>query len=414
MTKFELNIDLPGVDIQLVKDERDEILIWIETTEKSTDCNSCGKQISKHHGCDREIKIRHLSILGKATYILYKPNRYYCGDCNKTTTATPLWHKPNSHYSVDYENHLMMELINSTVVDVSKKESLTEKSVMGVLDRNIESKIDWSTVNIIDVVGIDEIALKKGYKDYVTLITSRHEGKIRLLAVLKGRKKADVKAFLKSIPSRLKKTVTAICVDMNDGYINAAKEVFKKQTIIVIDRFHVAKQYRGEVDKYRQKILKQLKAELPKREYEKLKGAMHILRRNNEIFTAEEKEILNNLFSNSPELIEAYRLAINLTQIFNTHMTRSEALVKLKGWIKEVKRSKLPCFNKFIKTLKKHLYEVVNYFISRNTSGFVEGLNNKVKVLKRRCYGIFNVKHLFQRLHLDVSGYDFLPRKSAC
>jgi transposase len=46
-----------------------------------------------------------------------------------------------------------------------------------------------------------------------------------------------------------------------------------------------------------------------------------------------------------------------------------------------------------------------NYFLQRHNSGFVEGLNNKIKVLKRRCYGIFNLGHLFQRLFLDLEGY---------
>jgi len=44
-------------------------------------------------------------------------------------------------------------------------------------------------------------------------------------------------------------------------------------------------------------------------------------------------------------------------------------------------------------------------FLDRQTSGFVEGLKNKIKVIKRRCYGILNVKHLFQRIYLDLSGY---------
>ena len=79
-----------------------------------------------------------------------------------------------------------------------------------------------------------------------------------------------------------------------------------------------------------------------------------------------------------------------------------------------VRKSKLTCFNKFIKTLRHWKNEIANYFIDRNTSAFVEGLNNKIKVLKRRCYGIFNVKRLFQRLHLDISGYAFLLGKSTC
>ena len=55
--------------------------------------------------------------------------------------------------------------------------------------------------------------------------------------------------------------------------------------------------------------------------------------------------------------------------------------------------------------------EITNYFLDRQTSGFVEGLNNKIKVIKRRCYGILNVKHLFQRIYLDLSGYTLFAGK---
>ena len=130
--------------------------------------------------------------------------------------------------------------------------------------------------------------------------------------------------------------------------------------------------------------------------------------------TKEEKEIAHQLFSYSPELAEAYRLGIKLTQIFNTHMHKEDALKKLNAWIAEVKRCQLPCFNTFVKTLKKYKNEISNYFIDRNTSAFVEGVNNKAKVLKRRCYGIFNVKRLFQRLHLDLSGYRLFAEGSMC
>jgi len=247
-----------------------------------------------------------------------------------------------------------------------------------------------------------------------THYTARDDDVNRLLAVLEGRKKATIKEFLKSIPCCLKKTVTAICTDLYNGYINAAKEVFKKKTIVVVDRFHVAKLYRGELETYRQKILKHLKCTLPKHTYKTLKGTMHILRRNTEYLTKTDKKTLNNLFSNAPELLEAYNFAIKLTQLFNTHVSRDEALVKIREWIMEVKRSKLTCFNKFLKTLNQYRHEIANYFIDRNNSGFVEGLNNKVKVLKRPCYGIYNLKHFFQRLHLDVSGYAIFIRRSVC
>jgi len=58
-----------------------------------------------------------------------------------------------------------------------------------------------------------------------------------------------------------------------------------------------------------------------------------------------------------------------------------------------------------VKTMKKFQHEIANYFVDKRSSGFVEGLNSKIEVIKRRCYGILNKDHLFQRVYLDISGY---------
>ena len=86
-------------------------------------------------------------------------------------------------------------------------------------------------------------------------------------------------------------------------------------------------------------------------------------------------------------------------------MTSHEGLIRFDEWISEVKKSKLSFLKTFLKTLNKYKNQIANYFINRQTSGFVEGFNNKLKVMKRRCYGILNLKHMFQRLVLDTIGY---------
>ncbi len=110
----------------------------------------------------------------------------------------------------------------------------------------------------------------------------------------------------------------------------------------------------------------------------------------------------------------AYQFSRELTGIFDSHITPSDAKEKLSIWMASVMDSKLKCFNAFIKTLSKHQEPISNYFIQRNTSGFVEGFNNKVKVLKRRCYGLSSAVRLFQRLLLDTMGMVwFAPGVSA-
>ena len=75
-------------------------------------------------------------------------------------------------------------------------------------------------------------------------------------------------------------------------------------------------------------------------------------------------------------------------------------------WVGDVQKSKLKCFDSFITTLTNHIEEVSNYFIDRNSSGFVEGFNNRLKVLTRRCYGLKNAKRFFQRIKIDTEGLD--------
>ncbi|WP_353618599.1 transposase [Spartinivicinus marinus] len=79
-------------------------------------------------------------------------------------------------------------------------------------------------------------------------------------------------------------------------------------------------------------------------------------------------------------------------------MTSEIVKGKITEWISTVVESGLKCFDNFIKTLMKYKQPITNYFIRRDNSGFVEGFNNKMKVLKRRCYGLSSTKRLFQRL----------------
>ncbi|MDM8522612.1 ISL3 family transposase [Desulfococcaceae bacterium HSG8] len=219
------------------------------------------------------------------------------------------------------------------------------------------------------------------------------------------RKKKTVKKFLKTIPKRLRKNLGGVCSDMYDGFINAAKEVFGKRVIIIADRFHVAKLYRKDFDGFRRNEMNRLKKELSEEEYGKLKGAMWALRKKEDRLSDEEKEILNCLFGYSPELKLAYDFCNELTDIFEEDICKSDAEREIRIWKIRVGASGLKCFDSFLKTLGKRYREITNYFISRQTSGFVEGLNNKIKVIKRRCYGITNTDNLFRRIFLDIRGY---------
>jgi transposase len=154
------------------------------------------------------------------------------------------WHDANSPHSFAYDNHLLLDLVNSTVEDVRIKEGLSYESMSGVLERRIEASLDWVGIEEIEILGLDEIALKKGHHDYVTLVTGRlRDGEIMILGVLPGHEKAEVIEFLRLIPLRIIQTIQSVCCDLWEAYTEAAREELPTARIVA-DRFHVAKHYR--------------------------------------------------------------------------------------------------------------------------------------------------------------------------
>ena len=122
---------------------------------------------------------------------------------------------------------------------------------------------------------------------------------------------------------------------------------------------------------------------------------MWVLRKNVDDLTEADLEIIKKLKAHAPTLVNAYLLCSTLTHVFESRITKEQARCQLRGWKGLVWRTGMDCFDSFLRTLEERMEEITNYFVERHSSGFVEGLNNKIKVIKRRCYGILNRNHLF-------------------
>ena len=406
---IHIPLDLPDVRVlEVSKTDQGHWLIRIESTLDSTTCHRCGQQITHFHGFDQPIQLRHLPLFDTPVVIEFRPKRYQCDHCDgePTTTQRLSWHQLRSPNTKPYEQWLLRMLINSTVADVARKLNITSETVTGVLNRWIATRVNWDEWKEIEIVGVDEIALKRGHRDYVVLVTVPLVPKgVKVLAVLDDRKKETVANFFASIPIRLQRTIKTICTDMYQGFVNAAQEQLPGVKI-VIDRYHVAQAYRDCADQVRKQELKFLKGKLSKDEYNQIKGAMWPFRKSPEDLKDEERELLERLFSYSPRLQKAYILREELTDIFEKDYSKAEGKNAIEAWCNRVRQKGIKEFDSFLRTVETWLDKISNYFLQRLTSGFVEGFNNRVKVLKRRCYGIFDVAQIFQRLTLDINGYE--------
>jgi transposase len=405
---IQLPLDIPEVEVLSTEFRPDgALLIKVESTRQGARCSRCGRETHHFHGYDRPIQLRHLPILERQVYLELRPKRYRCPHCEgrPTTTQRCDWYDSNSPHTKAFEKWVLRCLVNSTVVDVSQKLGLGPDAVDSILGRWVSTTVDWSRLTTLTTLGIDEIALTRGHGKYVAVISTRDaRGHVAVLAVLPDRLKATVKGFLEAIPAPLKATIQTVCMDMYDGYVKAVAEALPGVTVVV-DRFHVAQHYHACVDQLRKQELKRLQQELPEADYEPLKGLLWLVRQDWTTLSQAEQERLLPLFRQSPALEQAYCWRHVLTGIFNSPFTKARASEAITRWCEQVQMHGLRCFEGFLTTLANWREEITNYFLQRHNSGFVEGLNNKLKVLKRRCYGLDSVQTLFQRLQLDLEGY---------
>lgn len=402
---FQIPLDIPDIEIVAVREgEQNAFVLEVKSTLDYTHCRQCQRKLTTFHGYDRPIRLQHLPILERKVFIELKPKRYRCRNCegDPTSTQQPDWYTPNSPHTKALDQWLLKMLINSTVSDVSRRCQVGYDAVEGCIERYVGKTVDWNQLTPFTTLGLDEIALRKGHKHFVCVVTALDASdQAIVLAILPDRLKQTVLDFLKSMPMKFRDAIQRVCSDMYEGYINAAKEALPEASV-VIDRFHVAKHYNEGVDQLRKTTLRALKQELSDESYDRLKGVMWPFRRHFWDLKEEQHEQLAELFLYAPELKQAWLLRHELFLIYETPHTPEQAGQHFDNWVKQVRNEGITCFDRFIRQLEDSRTDILAYFDGRHTSGFVEGLNNKLKVIKRRCFGLVDAGKLFQRIQIDL------------
>ncbi len=172
------------------------------------------------------------------------------------------------------------------------------------------------------------------------------------------------------------------------------------QAEIVADRFHVMKQVNDELDAARRKIKRateKIKSKSQKETIlEGLKKSKYVLLKNEEDLNETEQAKLREVEKVAPVLTEMHRLKEEFRDIYETQGNWSEGLLSLADWLKDSSKY----FPKSFGTIKRWLGEIIAYFDEGTTQGVVEGINNKLKLIKRRAYGLRNFENFQVRSFL--------------
>jgi transposase len=197
-------LDIPEVRVLRTEINADnEFVLTVESTRKSATCRICGQTITLRHGSDEIRTLRHLPILGRPVFLRIRPERFRCTSCHgqPTTTQQLDWYDPNGLHTKAFEQQLIVGLVNSTIADLVAKEDVRYDALLGILDRWVAKTVDWEAIESFSTLGVDEIALTKGQRNFVAVLSAATDsGHLQLLAVLPDRLKTTLVAWLKFMP----------------------------------------------------------------------------------------------------------------------------------------------------------------------------------------------------------------------
>ena len=224
----------------------------------------------------------------------------------------------------------------------------------------------------------------------------------RVLDVLESRDKAAVTAWLTTHrESGLLAQVEEVTTDMWEAYAQAACEVFGLPVRIVIDRFHVMKNFQQQLERARRAIQRELSAEAAKA----LKGMRWLWITNPENLDANQRQELEELKILFPELGRLHDLRESLRAIFEDHRVNrpATAALRLRAWIDAARRTGIAALHKFCGTLENWMEGITNYFVERSSNGRTEGFNHGLRGILWQAFGVRNFQHFRLRV-LDLFG----------
>jgi len=389
-------LDTPSVRVTGYQKLPDRVDVLVELEQNSAACPECGVRSTRKHS-EKPVAVRDLSCFGRQTYLIVPRRRFKCRHCQTPFTEVLPFIEFRTSFTKRYEQYVYEQCRERSFTAVEKQEGISDTVVAKVYDAHASNQIQpVGRPKPIRVLGIDEISTRKGHRHFVAVITDI-DGK-RVIEVLENRLKETVSAYLSSLPPSVQKSLKYVSIDMWEGYYQAVVETLPKRVKIVVDRFHVMKQLNEALTNCRREIQRSM----PKEERDELKGLRWILVTNEANLDEEQKSQLATLSETCPELKKCHELKEEFREIFENEQTRPKAKRKLDAWKRRVRRTRLKSLDKFLSTLDNWEEWILNYFSSgKITNGVVEGLNNKIKLIKRRGYGYRNNGNFRQRILVE-------------
>jgi len=301
--------------------------------------------------------------------------------------------------TIRFEEFIYKRCIGVDLNYVCLQEDLCWDTVKRIFKKWANKKIKSQDLfSSIRALGIDEIALKKGHKNFVCVLVNLETGEV--IDILEDRTKSALLSYFKKLGSAFCEGIEIFSSDMWEGYINTAKEMFPNASIVV-DRFHFFAHLQKAVDSSR----KALRKKFP--DAEELKNVKWLFLKNKENLSLEQNQQVQSLIANPDykQLKQAYQAKESFREILEQDITPQQADEELTKWVIEILETNNKYLNKFVKTFTNWYEYILNYFDGKWSNGMVEGINNRIKMIKRRAFGYNNFQSFRTRILIEFTAF---------
>lgn len=349
-------------------------------------CSGCGRRGRAYDRLE-ERRFEFVPLWGMLVFFAYRMRRVDCKQCGVTVEMVP-WCDGKNQLTTTYRWFLASWARRLSWNEVGSIFRTSWDSVCRAVEHAVEWGLAHRDLSKVTALGIDEVAWGRGHV-YLTLVYDISGATKRLLAVAEDRTEVSLRTCLDSLGASVRQQVKYVCSDMWKAYLKVIAEQLAG-AVHVLDRFHVMQMFGKALDEIRAEESKRLVRD----GYEPiLKKSRWCLLKRPENLTDKQTVKLSELLKYNLRSVRAYLFREDFQRLWE-YSSAWWAGKFLDEWTGRVMRSRLEPMKKIARSMRTHRPLILNWFRARGqiSSGAVEGLNNKVKLVTRKSYGFRTAK----------------------